>query len=77
MVTVDRPGMHHHLMRAGRLAQQFSASLPNVPAQNRMPVRSAPKPAIQALSAVPRKRTLQSWDVVDQEVETCPSFAPV
>jgi hypothetical protein len=30
--------MNHDLMRAGRLPQQFSASLPNVSAQNRMPV---------------------------------------
>jgi hypothetical protein len=37
-IAVDRPSVNHHLMRAGRLPQQFSASLPNVPAQNRMPV---------------------------------------
>jgi hypothetical protein len=42
MVAVDRPGMNHDLMRAVSLTQQFSASLPNVPAQNRVPILRHP-----------------------------------
>ena len=40
-------------------------------------VRSAPMPAIQALSATPRKRTLQLWTLLTGKVATCRSFAPV
>src|SRR5260221_14273715 len=45
--------------------------------QRTMNDSSAPMPAIQALSAVPRKRTSQLWMLLTGKVETCRSFAPV
>jgi len=41
--------MNHHLMRAGGLTQQLAASLPDVPAQNRMPVLRHPNHMILAV----------------------------
>ena len=44
MVAVDGPGMDDNLMRPRRLAQQFSASLPNVSSQHRIAVIRSPRP---------------------------------
>ena len=49
MLTVDRPGVNNHLVRAGRLAQQFSASLSHIPAQHRMPILGHPDQVILAV----------------------------
>ena len=49
MVSVDGPGMDDNLMRPRRLAQQFSASLPNVSSQHRIAVLRHPDHMVLAV----------------------------
>ena len=49
VIAIDRPGVNNDLMCEGSLAHQFPASLPNVPAQHRIPVLRHPSQMILAV----------------------------
>src|SRR5712691_3393217 len=49
VVPVDGPGMNNHLMRAGRLAQQLTAPLPDIAAKHRVAILRHPNQVILAI----------------------------
>lgn len=49
MVPVNRSGMHNHLMRLGRLAQQLPASVANVAAKHRVTILRHPNRVLFAI----------------------------
>jgi hypothetical protein len=48
-IDIDRPCVHHHLMRSRRFAQQFATANPNVATQHRITIFRHPDDVVLAI----------------------------